>query len=220
MKLTIDTFQQLYAISTLPMDEFDRSVKMIGIMTGKSEAEILDFSVAKFERFAKDVANSFEIITRKLQLQQPKNLIKTNGKYYRIHFNPAKEPLNAGRYVEITTFGSEPIANLHKIMASIVNPLKWSWQKMRFEMLPYDATKHDEVADDMLKADFAHAYHAAVFFYHVFKVSMQVSQDYLVMEKMQQGQTREMAMQSVSTLLNTLDGLQMPKWYQNLKPSL
>ena len=91
---------------------------------------------------------------------------------------------------------------------------------MKFEILPYDATKHDAVADDMLKADFAHAYHAAVFFYHVFKVSMQVSQDYLVMEKMQQGQTREIAMQSVSTLLNTLDGLQMPKWYQNLKPSL
>lgn len=131
MKLTVEVFQQIYSISTLPMDDFDRAVKMIEILTGKSEQQILKLPVKKFDRLAKQVATGFELIASKLQAEKPKNIIRVGRRWYKIHFDPANEPMNAGRYVEVATFGNEPIMNLHKIMASIVNALKWSWRKMQ-----------------------------------------------------------------------------------------
>jgi bacterioferritin (cytochrome b1) len=102
----------------------------------------------------------------------------------------------------------------------MVTPLKWSWRKMRYVKLPYDATQHEQYANDMLHADFEHAYHASVFFYLVFTHSIRNSKDYLIAEMIAAGVKQEEAAESIETLLKVLDGCITQKWYQSLKLSV
>jgi hypothetical protein len=50
-------------------------------------------------------------------------------------------------------------------------PLRWTWRGLRAK--PYDADRHAEISDEMLDADFSHAYHALVFFCAVYERLMQ-----------------------------------------------
>ena len=180
MKLTIKKFQELQAISTMEMPEFDKAQKLVECLTDKTTAEVEAMSMQKFEKLCKELKELFEVNVEKLQNSKPKALIVANGKPYHLNFNIMQHPFNAGRYVEVATFANDTIGNLHNILASMATPLKWSWRKMRYVKLPYDATKHEEYAADMLQADFEHAYHASVFFYLVFISSIKSSKDYLV----------------------------------------
>lgn len=220
MKLTIKKFQELQAISTMEMPEFDKAQKLVECLTDKTTAEVEAMSMQKFEKLCKELKELFEVNVEKLQNSKPKALIVANGKPYHLNFNIMQHPFNAGRYVEVATFANDTIGNLHNILASMATPLKWSWRKMRYVKLPYDATKHEEYAADMLQADFEHAYHASVFFYLVFISSIKNSKDYLVAEMTMKGVKEELAVEYIETLLRVLAGCITAKWFQNLKESL
>lgn len=220
MKLTIKKFQELQAISTMEMPEFDKAQKLVECLTDKTTAEVEAMSMQKFEKLCKELKELFEVNVEKLQNSKPKALIVANGKPYHLNFNIMQHPFNAGRYVEVATFANDTIGNLHNILASMATPLKWSWRKMRYVKLPYDATKHEEYAADMLQADFEHAYHASVFFYLVFISSIKNSKDYLVAEMTMKGVKEELAVEYIETLLRVLGGCITAKWFQNLKESL
>jgi len=51
-----------------------------------------------------------------------------NGTWYWINYDIAK--LDAGRYVETATFGVDLLDNLHKLMATMVVPMKWTWDEL------------------------------------------------------------------------------------------
>jgi hypothetical protein len=68
--------------------------------------------------------------------------------------------------------------------------------------------------------DFEVAYHAAVFFYTLFNVSMRVIQPYLVNEMTKKGISKEKAEEILMTSQNILDGFIMPKWSQTSKEYL
>src|SRR5690606_29522185 len=123
--------------------------------------------------------------------------------------------INAGKYVEVITFGKEVIPNLHRIMASIVTPVKWRLGKL----IPYELD-HWEIARDMERMSFEAAYHAAVFFYTHYSVSMKIIQPFLIKELMKKGVPREKAEEVLSSSSSILDGFTTPKWSQNLKTYL
>lgn len=50
MKLTIDKFQQLHSISTLEMNDFDKSIKLVQVLLDKTEQEVEKIPIKKFER--------------------------------------------------------------------------------------------------------------------------------------------------------------------------
>ena len=135
-----------------------------------------------------------------------------NGRFYRINYKVDKKPITAGKYVEVLTFGTSIVENLHKVMASIVTPVTFMGK-------PYHR-EHDEIASDMESVNFEAAYHAAVFFYTQYKVSMQLIQPYLVKELTPMGVEKEAVIQTLSNLQNILDGFTMPKWSLNTREYL
>lgn len=212
MKLTIKQFQQINNINKFEIDDLDKSIMFVQVLTGKSEFEVNQMKVKKFNKLCADVLKAFESMMIDLKKDKPKNLIKANGTWYWINYDIAK--LDAGRYVETATFGVDLLDNLHKLMATMVVPMKWSWKGLKH--VEYDAMNHEKIAEDMLQADFTHCYHAAVFFYALFKNSIISLESYLE----SQTQKKEELKRAMMNFKNLSDGFTMPNWYQNLKISV
>ena len=212
MKLTIKQFQQINAINKIEADDLDKSIMFVQVLTGKSEFEVNQMKVKKFNKLCADVLKAFESMMVDLNKDKPKNLIKANGTWYWVNYDVSK--LDAGRYVETATFGVDLLDNLHKLMATMVVPMKWTWKGL--VPVQYDAMNHEKVAEDMLQADFTHCYHAAVFFYALFKNSIISLESYLE----SQTTKKEELKRAMMNFKNLSDGFTMPNWYQNLKISV
>lgn len=209
--MTIEQFQNLYEISMMEMDEIDRSIMLVKALTGKSEQEIERMPIKKFNKICKDIDKSFKLMTEKLELDKPVNIVKANGRRYFLNYDLSKKPMNAGKYVELATFNADIIGNLHKIMATMATPLKWSWKG-----LVKTEREHSEIAEDMLKMDFSIAYHSMVFFYAVFSESIKNLKDTLMKEAKNPEEVKEW----LQVFTETSGGLITAKWYQNLKISV
>jgi hypothetical protein len=212
MKLTIKQFQQINHINKLEIDDLDKSIMFVQVLTGKSEFEVNQMKVKKFNKLCSDVLKAFESMMVDLKKDKPTNLIKANGTWYWINYDVSK--LDAGRYVETATFGVDLLDNLHKLMATMVVPMKWTWKGLK--PIQYDAMNHEKVAEDMLQADFTHCYHASVFFYALFKNSIISLESYLE----SQTEKKEELKRAMMNFKNLSDGFTMPNWYQNLKLSV
>jgi len=211
MKITIFKFQQLYAISQMEMDELDKSILLVQTLLDKSQFEVETMKVKKFNNVCEQINKSFEIFNQKLQEDKPKQIVKVNGKWYFLNYEITKKPMNAGRYVEVASFSNDIIGNMHKILASMANPMEWSWKGLKLKK--YDATEHEQIANDMLHLDFSVAYHAAVFFCNLFTESIKVLVNSLELPK----EKKEEANQILQNLTEAMAGYSMPKWSQNLK---
>jgi hypothetical protein len=164
MKLTIDKFQRLNAIASLEEDELEKAAKMVQILLDKSSEEIDKMPLKKFAKLCDKLQKAFDLKVQVETMKAPKNLIEANGNVYSLNFE-IKKPFNTGRYIEVLTFSkSDPINDMHNILASICTPMKWSWWKMTYVPMPFDVDKHEQYADDMRQADFRHGYNAMVFF--------------------------------------------------------
>lgn len=212
MRLTIEKFQQLYAISTMQLDDLEKSSRLVQCLTGKSEMEIDSMNIVKYNLLCKKVGKIFDMKARRMSLGKPKDTIKVNGRYYRLILS-VKPPFNAGKYVEVLTFKDDVIGNLHKIMASIAIPLRWSWKQFKF--VPMEAD-HESIADEMLDANFDAAYHAAVFFYAVLTHSIKDLEFFLKKEIVKKGIPIMEAEKVLTSLHSTLDGFIQPRWLRTL----
>jgi hypothetical protein len=164
MKLTIDKFQRLNAIASLEEDELEKAAKMVQILLDKSSEEIDKMPLKKFAKLCDKLQKAFDLKVQVETMKAPKSLIVANGKVYSLNFE-IKKPFNTGRYIEVLTFSkSDPINDMHNILASICTPMKWSWWKMTYVPMPFDVDKHEQYADDMRQANFRHGYNAMVFF--------------------------------------------------------
>lgn len=210
--MTIKMFQDLFTISQAEMEEIDKSILLVQAYTGKSEFEINKMSVKKFNRLCAKIKNAFDNVGKKMIEGKPKNLIKANGKWYWLNFEINE--MTAGRYVETATFGSDVVGNLHKLMATMCTPMKWSWKGLVQDK--YKAEDHSKYADDMLEADFDHCYQSCVFFYAVFNESMKVLQYSLEGTQTE----KEMLNQHLMSFKGLMDGCITPNWFQNLKISV
>lgn len=212
MIITIEKFQQLFNIANSNMDEVDKSIAFIQIISGKSQADIEKMSIDKFNRVCK-MANA--IIDESLQKsmdKKPSQYFWVGMRPFFINYDISKLP--AGKYIEISHYGSDIIGNLHKIMASLVYEVQLTWKG--FKVMPYDASRHQEISELMLKANFKHCYDISVFFYLVFKNSILNLRDYLE----QKSQNPELVEKALTGFKEITDGFRMPKWYQNSKISV
>lgn len=210
MKLTIKQFQDIIEVNKMSIDDLEKSIFFVMILTGKTEFEVNKMSVKKFNKLCKVVLNEFEVMAKGLNDTKPVNLIKANGRWYWLDYDIKK--MNAGQYVETATFGLDLLTNLHKLLATMATPMKWTWKGLK----KVKEKDHEQVANDMLEAEFRHCYHAAVFFYAVFKESILNLKPYL------ESQTEKKAeLNKVMTgFKEATDGFTMPKSYQNLKISV
>ena len=199
--MTIKQFQELYYVATSDDMDFDKSIKMVGIVTGKTPEQVERMSMIKFNFLCGMVHRQFKIFEKDLMKGKPKKIFRVGKRFYRINYDVTK--CKSSTYVEVSTFSTDIIQNLHKIMASIVTPVKFKWGRW---------VEHEELASDLEQMDFEVAYHAAVFFYTLFNVSMRVIQPYLVSEMTKKGIAKEKAEEILMTSQNILDGFIMPRW--------
>ena len=199
--MTIKQFQELYYVATSEDMDLDKSIKMVGIVTGKTPEQVERMSMIKFNFLCGMVHRQFKIFEKDLMKGKPKKIFRVGKRFYRINYDVTK--CKSSTYVEVSTFSTDIIQNLHKIMASIVTPVKFKWGRW---------VEHEELASDLEQMDFEVAYHAAVFFYTLFNVSMQVIQPYLINEMMKKGIAKEEATEMLTNSQSILDGFIMPRW--------
>lgn len=210
--MTVEKFQEIYVISHMETDEISKSMLLVQSVTGLSEDDILKMSPKKFNTLCKSILKEFDVLKKDWDNAKPVELVKANGNWYRLNYDITKKPNNAGKYVEIATFSDDVIGNLHKIMATMATPLKWSWKGL----VPTER-EHPDISEDMLHLDFKVAYQSAVFFYVVFKESMQNLTTYLIQEMPEEKRTE--FHKAWMAFINTSDGFTLPKWYQSWKAS-
>jgi len=165
MKLTIKQFQEINHINKLEVNDNDKSILFIKLITGKSDNDISKMSMNKFNRLCSKILKSFNDIQNNLNKGKYKKIIRIKNRFYWINYDISK--LDAGRYVETATFGVDLLDNLHKLMATMVVPIKLTWKGLKY--LEYDAMKHEQIAEDMLQADFKNSYYSCVSFLSSFK---------------------------------------------------
>src|SRR5690606_41930013 len=51
------------------------------------------------------VTKEFEVLDKRLYKTKPKSLVLASGRLYKINYEINKPPINAGKYVEVITFG-------------------------------------------------------------------------------------------------------------------
>lgn len=200
--ITVEQFQEIYRLSiNTSLDELDKLTRVMCILLDKTENEIDEMTVSQFNTLAKECAF---VLTDKIP-GKPEKCINIGIKKYAINYNPSK--LRHRQYVEILHFSDKPIDNLHYLMASIVNPVKFGLRKKN------KAEMHEAIARDMLKAKLIDVYHSCLFFCKLYVNSITVIRGYLEMEMTEKGMTKEQAKEAVSLSLNAMGGfIQQERW--------
>jgi hypothetical protein len=208
MKLTIQKFQELYQISTMEIDEIDKSILLVACITNKKKEDIETMNIDKFNMLCKSINEKMNLEGIVNDNAKPKQYVRVKGRWYFLNYEIGKAPMNTGRYVEVATYSDDTIGNLHKIMATMATPLKWSWKGLVID----NKKNHKQISEDMLQLDFNVAYHAGVFFYALFTKSIKNSITYFtsISDKAQ-------VQRLMQNLVGVLDGFITAKWYQNLK---
>jgi len=208
MKVTISKFQELYKISLMEINEAEKSALLVQEFTGMSEEQVNKMPLKKFNKLCAEINKKFEKYGKELDEKKPQKYVAVKGRLYLLEYDLAKPPMNAGRYVELATYSDDIIGNLHKIMATMCTPLKFTYKGLKRK-----EKNHKQVAEDMLDVDFEVAYHSAVFFYAVFSKSIQGLGTYFKTISTETAKVDEV----MQNLAEFTDGFITAKWYRNLK---
>ena len=180
------------------LTELDIAVKSLEILTYQTEAQIDSLSIKELNEQLKEIT----FITESAPTPKPSDYIKVGKKRYRCVYDIRNIPYS--RYLETKFFGDDIINNLHKIAASMVMPMKLTWRG--WKVAKYDASKHEEYAEDLLSASFESVYGSVVFFCQVFSESITSLKDYLKEELMKNGMEKLEAEVTIMALCNVMDG--------------
>lgn len=178
--------------------ELDLAVKALAILTNRTETQIDSLSLGDL----KEQLKTIEFLNSTKPEPKPKDYIKIGNKKYRCIYDVRKMPY--ARYIETKYFGVDVTNNLHKIAASMVMPMKFTWRG--WKLAKYDASKHDEYAQDLLGAPFEQVYGSVVFFCQVFADSIMNLKDYFKEEMIISGMTLKEAETIVEDLCANMDG--------------
>jgi len=208
-KISVWQYQQIYNVlnSKDKNDtDLDINVRLVAIVNNLTEMQVDSLPLDEYAKLSKSITFLNEPINGK-----PVKFIRTSNRRYRINYDVSKMPF--ARYIESKVFSEDLYGNLHKLAATMVIPQK---KKLGFWVdLPYDASSHQEYANEMLEAKFIDVYHSLVFFYQLYRNWIEVSQDYMANKLTKVGMKQQEAKEVVVNLLCILDGNILP----NLLPS-
>lgn len=210
--VTVFQYQQINELylSAKDMTELDLSVKVLSVLTGKTEHQIDSLPVKELG----PLLESISFVHTEIQ-PQAVDRINVNGRVYKCIYDVRNIP--AARYIESKHFSSDVMGNLHKIMACMVIPQKKTWFGWKDDK--YDASKHSDYAQDMLEAPIVSVLGSVVFFYQVFKLWIKNSKDYLVQQMEMGGVTKKEAEEGYQALCTIMDGYIKPNWLPTMKVS-
>lgn len=209
-KINVWQYQQIYnALNSKEKDatDLDLEVKLVGIVNNMTEMQIDSLPLNEYKELSKTIA----FLNEPIEGTPKKHIGISNNKRYKINYDISKMPF--ARYIESKVFSEDLYGNLHKLAATMVIP-----QKRKFGIWfneKYDASRHEEYANDMLTARFVDVYHSLVFFYQVYRNWIEVSKGYLEKKMVEAGMQEAQAKEVVQSLCIILDGNIAP----NLLPS-
>jgi hypothetical protein len=192
------------------MTDYDLSIKTIAIIKNLTEQQIKAMNERQFMRIASRISflsNDFDVKHEKY--------IHTKARRYRCVYDVKKMP--TARYVESKHFAANFNENVHRIAASMVIPQKRNWLGQWVDM-PFDATMHEEYANDILTAPITEVLGSVVFFCQVYRNWIKVSKDYLIWQMMMTAKmSRVQAEILYQALCSVLDGFIRPQLLPNMK---
>jgi hypothetical protein len=212
--VTIFQYQQmqnLFAKKESGDTELDIAVKTLAILTNRTEAQIDSLSVKELTNQLKEI----EFVTNSEPQPKPADYIKVNGRRYRCVYDIRNMPYS--RYIETKFFAEDTLNNLHKIGASMIRPMKKTW--IGWKLDKFDASKHQDYAQDLLEAPFEQVFGSVVFFCQVFTDSIKSLADYFKKEMIKKGMRPEEAVTQVEILCESMDGFIKLRSLPNTKES-
>lgn len=201
--LTLYQYQRLIEANEIqhPIDRLDRQIAIVNNWTA---TQVDNLSVEKYNEEVKKL----EFLNVEPE-GKPVKYIDVNGKRYKCVYDVRKMP--SARYLENKAFQTDLVANLHKLAASMVIPMKrtlWGWKEDK-----YDTLNHAIYSEDMEQARYIDVYHSIVFFYHVYRIWIEVSKDYLREVAKRKGMQE--AEKAIADFLSIMDGNIPPHKLQN-----
>lgn len=190
--------QNLFGKKNKEDTDLDIAVKTLAILTNRTESQIDSLSVSQLSKEIRII----DFISKSTPDAKPVDFIKVNGRKYRCIYDIRNMPYS--RYIETKYFGADTLNNIHKIAASMIRPMKLTWRG--WKLAKYDASKHEEYAQDLLSAPFEQVYGSVAFFCQVFSDSIKSLADYFKKELMNKGMTSEEAEMQVQILCQSMDG--------------
>jgi hypothetical protein len=188
------------------------SIKTIAIITNLTEQQIREMDDKKLFK----IAGKTKFLEKKFDVKHEK-YIHTKGKRYRCVYDVKKMP--TARYVESKHFASNFNDNIHRIAASMVIPQKRNWYGKWIDE-PFDASKHEDYANDILTASITEVLGSVVFFCQVYRNWIKVSKDYLIWQMMMTAKMSRLQAEILyQGLCSVLDGFIKPPLLQNMKKS-
>lgn len=153
--ITLGKYLQLHPVIENDWNDYDKFREIVYILTGKYE-DIYTWSEDQIKQYTFLFKTDFE-----------KNIpiiFKAGRQYYKI--NADINRLVSARYIEAKTFYANGyIQNLHKIIASFIIPVsRWGF---KYRNLKYEATKHEQYANDILNIPFPLAYNLGMHFLNI-----------------------------------------------------
>jgi hypothetical protein len=209
--VTVWQMQQIANVLAKTENEtgLDISVKVLGILTNRTESQIDSLSLQELKSGLKDI----KFINDTQPEAKPIKYINVNGRRYKCIYDIKKLPY--ARYIETKHFGNDVLLNLHKIGASMVMPMKKTWLGWKEDK--YDASKHEEYANDLLEAKYESVYGSVVFFCQVYIHLINNLGDYLKSRMVRTGMTQSQAEITMDNLCNVLAGFTKLPSSQNTK---
>lgn len=193
--ITLQQFQAIHALSKqTDLEDLDKVTQVICILYDKTEAQVDDMTLQEYNKLA---AECKPYLTDKIP-GKPVKSFRIGTRKYAINYKPTT--LKHRQYVEILSFSEKPVENMHNIMASLVQPVRWGFKRKN------TAAEHSKIADDMLNAPLLAVYHSCVFFCKLYHDLMLHIRDYLIKEMMEKGATKTQAEYLMINLIQNLDG--------------
>ena len=213
--ITIEDYQFIYGIIIDEnLTDFDKEVKLVAFINGLNEMEVDNLSIEAF----KDLKGTMSFLHDGKIEGKVKNIIKANGREYALSLDAFK--ITYGQYVDLTSFmGADGglFGNLHSVMASIARPMKRSWYGVKVAQ-DYGSRDYNEVADDMLQANFADCYNTCVFFCKLINDLIKSTIRYSVKDLLRTKKvTKEKLREMLKPLENDGDGFIMQNLLRDLK---
>jgi len=156
-ELSVGQFISLYDIEKNEvLNIVEKQQKMLSVLEGKQEEEYDNMKYRDLMQMFHDKLSFFNAMPESKAV----DYIETPKRRYKFCFELTE--ITAGQYIDITNFSSN-IMQLNKIAACFFLPMEGD------KYLEYGKISHDEVAEDLLEANFLQVYGCMVFFYQLFK---------------------------------------------------
>lgn len=202
--ITVHQFQEVHRLSQdTQLDEMDKVTNTIGILFNKSEKEIDELPMEEFGKLARQCTFIF---TNDIP-GKPVKSIKVGSKKYALPYKPSA--LVYRQYVELISFSDNMIENMHNIMASLVQPVRFGFKRKN------NVKDHPRISEDMREARLIDVYHFCVFFCKLFASSIEAIKGSLVAEMMKAGATKEQALILLNDSISAMGGFTQQSRLQN-----